>query len=157
MKHPPQWLILAMRWGGVAVGVVALATLAYVVWSHYQESFWAWPREVKWAAAAALALLLAASRMRFIASRLEARALVNPKPEKDASDGQLHPNLRIYEARRPSTGGAIPTVSHGPTAAAATEPEFAVQLRKLHELKEAGIITEPEFEAKKAAILEKIG
>ena len=91
-----------------------------------------------------------------IASRLEARAMVSPKPETDALDGQLHPNLRIYEERRPVPGAAIPTVSPGSNAAAAAEPEFAVQLRKLHELKEAGIITEPEFETKKAAILEKI-
>ncbi len=145
MKPPSRWSIAALRWGGIAAGVLALAILAFAVSQHYQVNFWEWPRQVKWGVAAALALLLAASRMRFIASRLEARAMVTAKPEN--AEAPLNPRLRIYEDGAPSRPSAAPT---------APEPDFAVQLRKLHELKEAGIITDAEFEVKKAAILEKI-
>lgn len=43
-----------------------------------------------------------------------------------------------------------------PVAAAATSPDIPDRLRKLAELRDAGILTPDEFDAKKAALLERM-
>jgi Short C-terminal domain len=48
------------------------------------------------------------------------------------------------------------TARHATPARASAQPDIADQIRKLAELRDAGILTSEEFEAKKADLLERL-
>jgi hypothetical protein len=72
---------------------------------------------------------------------------VNPDKGKKAREFAAKVNARA-RSQRPASGAAV--------ASTPTEPDVADQLRKLGELRDSGVLTEDEFNAKKAQLLERL-
>ena len=72
----------------------------------------------------------------------------------DAVQQELYRQMEIHAKTR--AGWAAGPVRRAPAAAAATPPTVPEQLQQLADLRDRGVITAEEFEAKKAQLLERM-
>ncbi len=138
-NHDSQRKTLLFSLAGVLLGLISLCIIGGLVFHHYGQSFAAWERHH---------LYWLAIRLRATAQRRRIREEMRAAPEQPK--GELNERLRVYEQRGAATQ---PSAKAGTEAAA---DSFDVKLRKLHDLKSAGILSEEEFETKKSEILKKI-
>lgn len=73
----------------------------------------------------------------------------------DKLQAGVHGTMPAYEAAQPAPSPPPPSPAPA-TAAPSTSASVADQLRQLNELKEQGLITEEEFNAKKAELLKRL-
>jgi len=84
----------------------------------------------------------------------EAQAIINTTARQARHEAQRRQNTMRYEA----THGAAPSPAATPPAAASsgTESDPISMLRQLGELRDAGILSDDEFESKKRQIPERM-
>ena len=89
-----------------------------------------------------------------IAEFREAQRIINQLANEARLALQRNANTHRYEAIH--TASATPHARPAPSAAPADSEALMVQLRQLGELRDAGVLTEEEFTAKKADILSRL-
>ena len=70
--------------------------------------------------------------------------------------GWIASHAGTHEIAEPASGPATPAAGSSPPMTAAPQPDVTDQLKKLGDLRDAGILTTEEFESKKAELLARL-
>jgi hypothetical protein len=93
--------------------------------------------------------------MDYIPDGREAQRIINAAAHEARLQLQRTQNTHLYQTSGPVPGTPI-SAAAGDHQMAASAPDPIEQLRKLGELRDAGILTEEEFSAKKTDILSRM-
>jgi hypothetical protein len=86
----------------------------------------------------------------------EAQRIINDTAHQARLAIQRNENTMRYEGQPPQMAASAPTVQAAAPSPVSEAPDPIEQLRKLGELRDAGILTDEEFAAKKADILSRL-